>query len=396
MKNNTSHLFAAIICILCLLNSCNPYVDLCYETEHPHHTEIQFQYNWTDTVTKPDSMYILAERVINSWKCGLKVSSDNGTGHFFTGQLPSDSDSVATNGFLIRRGIYKILTFNKDTTVFNYSNLDSASNSLEKQWNFQEFTLNYRSYKMDDAVIKNILNNWSDNNAYSDFVLPTATPMVYDSLELFKIETGNNNIAKFTPIPITQNVTLSFNIHKIFSTKLDGVSFKVDSIKSEISGIPAKINLYTGLIDIRKTYKMVSNMNILNATDSTAKDSYANDSLHCSINYDVTGIAWGNTDDIASGPGIMQVIIYTTINNNGTLSYKKIQGKINLYHTLQNAAMLKYTEDGNHAQQTTKKGNINISTPLQLDGTQIIKASENTSWGIDKWIPTGSTDIIEI
>lgn len=396
MKKNIIHLLAATFCTLCILASCNPYIDLCYETEHPHHTEIQFQYIWNDTVTRPDSMYILAERIINSWKCGLKVSSINGTGHFFTGQLPSDSSSITDNGFLIRRGTYKILTFNKDTTVFNYSNLDSASNSLEKQWNFQNFTLNYRAYNADDNTIKKILNNWSDNNAYSDFILPTATPMVYDSLELFKIETGNNNIARFNPIPITQNITLSFNIHKLFSTKLDGISFKVDSIKSEISGIPAKINLYTGLMDIRKTYKMVSGMKIKNIADSTEKDSYTNDSLNCNINYDVTGIAWGNTDDIASGPGIMQVIIYTTISNNGILLHKKIQGKINLYHTLQKAALLKYTEDGNYARQTTKKGNITISTPLQLDGTQIIKASENTSWGIDNWIPAGSSDIIEI
>lgn len=63
-------------------------VELCDEPEHPHRTGVKFAYDWSNarngkvTHDEPDSMFIIAKRIIGTWKCELKVGSQSGEGWY--------------------------------------------------------------------------------------------------------------------------------------------------------------------------------------------------------------------------------------------------------------------------------------------------------------------------
>ena len=56
----------------------------CYEADHPHRTSVKFDFDWSGAYpnTKPDSMFVLANRVINHWKCALAVSTTTLKGQY--------------------------------------------------------------------------------------------------------------------------------------------------------------------------------------------------------------------------------------------------------------------------------------------------------------------------
>src|SRR5574344_2102636 len=77
-----AHIFIALLTSIIMLVSCNPDVELCREDTHPHLGSITYQYDWTNASHTPDSMYIIANRVINLWKCSMVVNSGNGIGRY--------------------------------------------------------------------------------------------------------------------------------------------------------------------------------------------------------------------------------------------------------------------------------------------------------------------------
>ena len=72
-----------VMMVMFLLSACTE-VDTCYEADHPHRTSVKFDFDWSGTYsnTKPDSMFVLANRVINHWKCALAVSTTTLKGQY--------------------------------------------------------------------------------------------------------------------------------------------------------------------------------------------------------------------------------------------------------------------------------------------------------------------------
>ena len=79
-------LMLTLFCLL-LATSCTE-VELCDEPDHPHRTGVKFNFDWTNarnskvTHEEPDSMFIIAKRIIGTWKCEVEVSSQNGEGWY--------------------------------------------------------------------------------------------------------------------------------------------------------------------------------------------------------------------------------------------------------------------------------------------------------------------------
>lgn len=333
-----------------------------YDGKLPLMADVQFNYQWTDTIdySRPDSMIILGERIVNARRAGKEVSTAGDSAKWYA-------------------GVWKMLTFNRDAKVFDYTQIDKGiADENSRRWDFNNFAIGYRSYKATDAEISQTLNNWTDNNDYADYVLTPTTPVVSDTVELFDLKQGETNQVTFTPSPVTQNITLRFNLRKTTKAEDDVAltPFRVDSVKIDLGGVPSTINLYDGLMDVRKTYKLAAKMDFVNGADS-----FSNDSLALSTSFDVTGIAWPQSATETTGAGILQVVLYVTTDNYGKLSNQRIEGKINLYNTLRRARLLEYTYDGNHARQTTKKGVIDIYDTVVIDGAKII----GNNYGIDQW-----------
>lgn len=384
-------IFVLIVCT----TSCQTDIELCEQPVHPHLTKVTMNYDFSSyPYSHPDTVLILAERVINVKKYEMQEDVKSGLGSFLLGAPDLFADSLdqahpdSLSSFQMSSGTYKLLTFSKNDKIFDYSNLDSIGNVEHSRWNFNSLGLNYRAYPATSDSVKKILGTWKDYNAYTDYVLTTPEMMAYDTLEIVKFHEGNNQLT-FHPSPVTQHVMLSFDIRKVAASNAGALSFRIDSVKVDLAGVPAAYQLYTGWMDTHKTYKIASVMQM----DGT--DDFGTGDIHCSTAFDVTGIISGSQADIPSGPGILQVILYTTVRKDGQESLHRVQGKINLYHTLRDSGLLEYSDDESKVRQLAKSGTLAIATPLEIDGENILKVGSD-DWGIDYWVPEGSEVIVEL
>lgn len=87
---------------------------------------------------------------------------------------------------------------------------------------------------------------------------------------------------------------------------------------------------------------------------------------------------------VDTGPGVMQVFIYTSAEVDGKRVSKKIQGRINLYNTLRKAKLLRMTDDGRHAVRTTDHGILDIVADIVVDGEKVQEFNDENG-GIDLW-----------
>lgn len=414
------HIVFSFLTIAIILCSCNPDVELCREEVHPHLGGISYQYNWTNAVHTPDSMYVIANRVINLWKSSMVVNAHNGTGRYMynaptetsdqaaadttakdstvedsmeTGNKTVDSASIET--FKVRTGWYKFFTFSMDTTEFIYNNVIKFMTQETPDIKLRDLYVEYKTYAKNDARLHKIIRDWQDYNPYSNFIQPNMNPIYFDTIASCEITKGDSKTIQFTPQTLTQNIDIYFNVKKNIAT----VPFVIDSVRAEISGIPHSVNLSNGYVNILSTNKMMFTVDITNAANNKITDTYSTTSLRCHGNIDVLALISNSNSDALTGPGIMQVIIYThavdsAYKDNGYIVHKKMQGKINLYNSLKSAKLLKYTEDGENAMRSSSHGIININADVTIDGSHIIDSPDNDG-GLDKWKDSGDV-IIDI
>ena len=80
-----------LIMMFCLLlaGACTE-VDLSSDTEYTNRTGVTFDFDWSDVPDDgyyhetPDTMLVIAKRIVGSWKCGMKVDADDGIGYYLT------------------------------------------------------------------------------------------------------------------------------------------------------------------------------------------------------------------------------------------------------------------------------------------------------------------------
>ena len=352
-----------------LISACNTEVDLCY-SEHPHHTETKIAFDWQvlgDSLAQPDSMMVFADRIVNKWKCGMTASSSNDTA-----------------SYAIRQGEYKMMVLNRCDSTYNYETLDSVANSDSTRWNLDKMALNYVAYSKDSKPIKKVLQSWTDYNVYASFAQNSSKQVFVDIQDIVKIDSGSNNKVVFTPERLTQKVVMQFPVKKLIT---DTKTFRIDSMFVEVAGIPTVIYPYDNTVNVTKTCKMLTKALLINATTLNTGDEYSNENLLCRIDVDVNGIIYGTSENEASGPGILQVILFTTASGqDGKIQHRRIEGKINIFHSIHDAHLLDYEYGTEFATQATKYAFININATLVLDSKNIVRDSDG-NWGIPSWIP---------
>ena len=459
-----SNLFKSVICVwvgLIALVACSTDVDLCPQTQHPHLTPVVFRYDWSQD-QRPDTMFVIANRVINTWKYSLAVDTKTEKGRFIhnednwevetpetpdepetpeapdepetpetpdepetpetpdepeTPETPdepvapemasapvtrADEEGGETEGgvlldeFPLRSGPYKFSTFVIDSTEIVYSDVDRFINSPANEMSFSEICLEYKTYEKTDPGLRGILADWDDYNPYALYIQPDITPVWFDSIPTTDIQGLARTDIRFTPRPLSQNIDLYFNITKI----VDVQPFVIDSVTAELGGIPIKINLSNGYIDITKTCKMMFKMELLNSSGEVADDQLNNGSVKCHANINVTSIVHGVDNTVRTGPGIMQVIIHThcpapndPVAVDG-IRHKRIQGKINLYNTLQGAGLIEYLDGGKYARRKVDHADIHIKSKMVIDGSSILYTPSDDG-GVDRWLPCGDV-IVDI
>ncbi len=394
---------SALIPVLTLTSvSCGTETELCDAPEHPHRVDLAVQFDWEEGMNKPDTMFVLANRVINSWKCGFALSTETGDGKYFFNAPWEDArpDSFMTR---VLKGHYRLAAFNIDTTEAVYENLQEfIADSTNKLGNMKDVNLVYKSYNKNDSRLEKPMGNWFDYNPYTDYIQPEMPAIVYSLVEAFDVDGVQTAPCVFIPKPITQNIAIEFKV-----TKRGLHVLSIDSVFAEMSGIPHKINLATGDLDITKTYKMMFRLKMFDTEGNPLEDGVENydiDTLVCRASIDVTGLVHSNEADMVTGPGIMCINVYThailPANHPDNLSgadikrKKRIPGVINLCETIKDADLIERLPDKKTARRKRTHGELIIENILLIDSEQVIKYPTGSE--LDLWMPVEDDIIMDI
>ena len=101
-----------LIMMFCLLlaGACTE-VDLSSDTAYTNRTGVSFDFDWSNVPDDgyypetPDTMLVIAKRIVGSWKCGMKIDADDGFGYYLTNApipdepepTPEEPDTTATD-----------------------------------------------------------------------------------------------------------------------------------------------------------------------------------------------------------------------------------------------------------------------------------------------------------
>lgn len=412
--------------IVSLTMSCTE-AELCPEPldEHPHYAHVSYSFNWdsleVDESANHDSMYVLAYRVINIWKSSMVVSSFDkpSRGRYLYNMLeerikpvsPDTTviDSVAMDttvvdsvmvdsviasidsvdsivdeanlseiSFRLKSGDYKFVAFSRNDVEIDYSSVDNYL--CHDEVPLSDMNVIYKTYEKGDPALQFTIADWVDYNAYGDkdrYIQPSLQPIYYDTIAVRPLRAnGQYHIEFAKPRRLTQHIEISFNIRKVAGSQ----PFTVDSVFAEISGIPYVINLATGYIDIQNTKKMMFKA-------EHNMDSVENLLVRCKGVIDVPTIVESSSEDLFMGPGIMQVMIMCSTQDSSDPTKrlnKKFQGSINLYHTLKNGNLMRYTNDRQHVMKRKDSAELEINAIMRINGEHIIENPDDAA-GLDRW-----------
>lgn len=418
--------------------SCTVDVDLCSDPIHPHSAEVAYSFDFGGVEGAPDTMIVVANRVVNRRISAMNVSTATGSGRFIVGELPvvpvapgqgdgegetpgGDGEEVTPGGgedtpdggeatpggeeetpggegetpseggdapgseelseFRLPVGTYRFLTFNMDSTEYIYTDVEkflAGSDSVA----MGDLYIEYRSYPKNDPDLRGTIPDWQDYNPYAGYIQPDLRPLFVATAGA-DLAHGQRRQCRFAPRVTSQLVDVYFDITKYEG----GTPFIVDSVVAEISGLPYRVNLVNGNLDIRRTNKMMFRMGLVDAGGNPQPDTYAATSATCHASISVPGIVPGSSTDVNTGPGMMQVMIFMHNENPDDPSeplHKMVQGKINLFNTLREARLTDYTDDMRFVRRTCDHGELDINAPLIIDGDAIQESPDNDG-GLDAW-----------
>ncbi len=383
--------------------SCTTDVETCMHGKHPHYAEVTYSFDWTNYEGKnelPDSMYVVAYRVVNHWKASMAVDAKTGRGHCLYNEYHGNDGNVgpisgSVEKFNVKTGAYKFIAFSLDTTEFYAENVDKILLSQEPYEHTYDIDLTYKAYKIDDPKLRGVVAGWEDYNPYTNFIQPDIHPIFFDSLLTRDIDFDTSTACNFRPRRITQDIDVYFTIKKVPGEK--AIPFKIDSVRAEISGVPHKINLSNGYFDLAHTNKMMFSPEMQDMDGNVIPDggdTYGcNSTIRCHKLISVPTIMHNNDPMLVSGPGMMQVLIFLSAND-PVLGHrvKKVQGIINLHNSLKAADLIELTPDGTRAFRKKDFATLDIKATMEMTGESILKSADNED-GLDSWIPTDSDDL---
>lgn len=424
MRSNDMRIIYRKVChmILMLLYAASLFscvkVELCTEEEHPHTGGVRIIYHWPDDV-KPegvDSMLVLANRIINTRRVGYvtdAVSSVGGRYRF------GETKKRHEFPFAVSAGEYQIFAFNNDLVregeapAYRLDSLEAYSDEQKySSVGIRDLSISYVGRQLKDPSLDRFNKDWEDLNPYALYI-PTEVPAIYRALNQHNEATQEYTVSiradeekevHLYPRRITQNITFSFPIYT-------DEKVVIDSIRAEISGIPGKMNLYSGAIVTDTTYKMLFGIDVdENITQKAIIQIKEGDSsvdkvftqLECMGTVSVMGLISNKDPNYRTGAGILLLCIYAhTTNDEGEIKIKTQYAKINLYNTIRRANLLIRNELGEIVHNPGIYDGRERRDTLRIDDSRLILTREliletsDTDVSVDTWMKTedGNFDI---
>ena len=342
------------------------------ETPNSHISNVRFGYDWSaaSNAAIPDSMLVMAVRVINHYKRGMMMSTENLRGHYFYNapdnieawvdpsivpppppppqtdnnytidptepnnggddpsvfepenpeeeETPTPSNDIVVDHFTLPEGTYKFYAIGADKNIYDhvYTNLQEYMAAEGTGMQYSEVEMVYNTHRYGEVLHAGNGEGEEDEVFASllgqDFnqgfdIIQTDYPAIFiDRLELKEIPEKQEMEVSFTPKPLTQNIDIWFDIEKEVSDQ----PFTIESVVGEISGIPSRATAFDGHLYLAKTNKMqfTTKLTDLNGTPLD-EDSPTNTQLRVHANINVLSILHSSKPTDLSGPGIMQLAI---------------------------------------------------------------------------------------
>ena len=443
-----------LIMMFCLLlaGACTE-VDLSSDTAYTNRTGVSFDFDWSNVPDDgyyhetPDTMLVIAKRIVGSWKCGMKVDADDGIGYYLTNapipdepeptpeepdeeetdSIPSDDDIVVdptdaepaepsaeadstfrgfgsrssrshgytraeaqpgvdtpTDIFMIIPGLYKFITFNLDTTAYIYQDILQYLRTDDTKSTLQELCMEYKRYAYGDSALRGKCDFWKDFNLYGD----GKNYIQPDITPIYYDSIVNQRISQNSEKNLIFKpglLTQNIDIRFKIRKKVDVIPIVIDSVYADISGIPYRLNLSNDYFDIKQTCKMMFQNYLEDANGNRITDTGTNTELYCHGNIDVLSVVNAHDSTSTKGPGIMQVVIFVK-------GYQPIRGMINLYHCIRRANLIDDVGDGVWARKRKNHGVLQIDSDLLIDENLII--TEDGDGGLDRWISLDEQEIV--
>lgn len=377
---------------LCIM-ACTTEVDICMDCSQRHLAEVELTYDLKDIPEQertvlPDSMIVVAYRVVRSWKCSYMapVTEDVSLGRYLYNK-PYDESFAQGNGVAVNRnaslagnaqnnerlyvksGEYRFITFNNTLTDYMFEN-DATSSWFKEEGAIDDAISNkaidlyYKGYHRRDEVMSKYGKSWVDFNPYTTYIARSNSPIYFQYSDVYNIEEDKKNHVALTCEKKTQDFEIRFSI------KRDSVI--VEKIVAEISGVASGMNLVTGKYDFSKTYKTFFDVHDMGDSESVWEgySTYSGD-------ISVMGLVSSNSKDYDTGPGILQLAIYTHTEINGKKKSKVFHVGINMYNTMRKYGYVLAGSD--------EKIVLEIERELNLKKDEIVQG-EDTDTNVDLWI----------
>lgn len=379
-------------------------VEIC-EENHPHLSQLIIHYVWPDEMLQRDSIpektWVIANRPANPLRYlfGWFPESENlGREMAYLNNDSSelkksyfDADSIdwftrfariedAYDSCGIRLGDYQMITTNCTPFLL----VDPISEYFHDHEVFSsEMGIKYNTELSIDSIDP-CLHDWVDFNPEYPFVKGDAGPIFYDQ-QLVTAFKGQNTEVTFTPIVISQQIDLKFQV------ETGDENLRLDSIKGELSGVILDKKIFTGYLDMDATKSCRAPFR---AKFNEGVRSESGRSWDCVGTVDVLGLCDPINEEMQTGPGIVHLAAYVSyINEKEEVVKRTIFWGINLYQVLQKNPVTRQTEDKFHHVVTSCHEVLVIPNVLQMRLSDFTDNGNIEIWPEDPESEKGDFDI---
>ncbi len=320
-----------------VFNSCTD-VDICSDSDHIHLTEIKVAYDWSETTTRPDSMTIMATRVVDSWKCGYRQAVANGSGRY----LFNNPSTAENNVLKVKRGQYRFfaINYNENSKVYNFSGI--TQNIESPNSNLSGISITYKNVKPNTSG-----TCFEDYNKGLNFASDREEEVHLFASDIVTAESKTKNI-EVAPKGVEYDLEINFNVN--------AENVAIEEVCGQISGLYSGYHL-TLQEPIAGTVKKMLDIDGSGAGRYTAKAK-------------AIGIVANKNRTAKTGNGIIQLSI--KYNSGGESKVEHIG--LNMYNTI--------NRHGRNIQG--KDINLSIDETLTIGSKGLIN-SNNTDILTDSW-----------
>lgn len=414
-KRKPIYLLLCLLLLLCTALACTT-VELCPEADHPHLATIRAEFDWSgNDADKPERMNIVASRILNTWRThGI---ADTKTGHVAPGlsaihEKPSqetEEETPATEGQEKPQTREEEGAGGNDGTndpegeetpdapAENPETTEKESFKL-KGGEYNLFAINtYRGLSIDslqcyldhpEAMVDTLYLHMEETSRNDlpelkgidmpDFnpkykYIQNAGRIFYAATRGVTIRTGQTETLRFTPVPVSQSVTIKFRVRTVGEVQ-------VDSLIAEISGVCGRMNIADAYLDTANLYRIIFRPEVEKKVEDVITYKAV---LH------VLGIIPSPKESYLIGPGIIQVAVYASSGKRRRIYYAGANPRQNII----DAKMTEKREDGRTYLARTEPVTIELDGELKIDADQILNQKEDN---FDIWFDSDTKIDVDV